>query len=288
MVSSFLILAILAGHVGQDQFGKIPFVNGGELLGGATSWGLVRPDPEGGWSRVCEEAFGPVVFFAVGQGDRVLMGGIDGLSTTTDHGCSYQVQQNELTGEFTSAVWIDPLDASHLVVGTSTPSSTNGLWESFNGGDAWAPLLPVRAANFFNVVASDDGRLIAATGNNGSGQVLILRSEDAGATFDDLSDVATDYLVVHGLMFDQNDLLIGGFESTGQGFVDSVAFDGSQATSTRLGSTPRETTQAVIFAGDLFVVARNSTRGELYREDDSALGFSVVASGPGECIFVEP
>ncbi len=286
-MNSLLLIAFVAAHVGQDQFGKIPFVDGGTLIGGATSWGLVRPDPEGGWSRVCEEAFGPVVFFAIDQGERVLMGGIEGLSTTTDHGCSYTVVQNELTGEFTSALWIDPTNASHLIVGTSTVSATNGLWESSDGGDTWTELLPARPANFFNLAASDDGVLLAASGNNGAGEVLLLVSDDGGASFIDVSDVANQYPVIHALLFDGSTLLLGGFESTGQGFVDRVAFDGVSATATRLGSTPRETTQAALFQGELYVIAKNGTRGELYRANESALGFGVVPEGPSECVFVK-
>jgi hypothetical protein len=281
------------GHVGQDQFGRFPFVQpDASVAGGGTSWGIVRADERfGGWGRVCEEAFGPVVFFALEQpdavgGPRILIGGVEGLSLTTDDGCSYTPVDNELAGAFASALWVDPDDAAHLLLGTSTVGAENGIWESTDGGDAWREFLPRRPGNFFNLAVSDDGARVAASGNDGSGGVLLLLSDDGGTTFVDVSAAVAARPLIHALLFDGDALILGGINEASEGTVDRVAFDGAVATSTALGTVPRETTHAVRFAGELFVLARNGARGELYVENGSALGFGLVQGGPSDCLVV--
>ena len=286
-----VVAAAVVGHVGQDQFGKFPFVEGGAVVGGGTSWGLVRPTPGAGpdvWERVCEESFGPVVFFAVDQGVRgVLLGGVDGMFRSVDAGCSYQLVDNDLAGEFVSASWFDPHDADHLIIGTSTTNSDNGLWESFDGGDTFVEVRAPAALSYFNIAVSDDGEFVAANGSDGGGNNVLVVSDDGGASFVDVSDVAVAYPVVHALLFDGHDLLLGGLQATTQGFVDRVVFDGGAARSTRVGDTPREVKQAALFQGNLYVLANNGTRGELYIENDSALGFGLVDGGPTDCVFVK-
>ena len=283
---ALLSLLALPGHVGQEQFGRFPFVGaGGALVGGGTSWGLVRPDDDnGGWGRGCEEAFGRAVFFAVPQPGRVLLGGLDGLSTTTDDGCSYQQLDNALTGSYASAFWLDPHDDRHLLVGTSTVSADNGVWESHDGGDTFLPLLPRRPGGFFHLAVSDDGTQIAVTGSDTSGRTLLLMSNDRGASFVDVSDVVADYPLAHALVFDGDQLVLGGIDTASEGIVDHVAFDGVTASLAHLGTVPRETTTAVIFHDQLFVLSRNGARGELYVENGSVLGFGLVQGGPSDCL----
>ncbi len=289
------LTAPLIGHVGQDQFGKFPFVRDGVLVGGGTSWGLVRQTPGGGpddWQRVCEESFGPVVFFAVDQGERgVLLGGIDGMFRSIDGGCTYVPLENELQGEFVSASWFDPADADHMMVGTSTNNSNNALWESFDGGDSFTELRAAGELSYFNVTVSEDGEFIAANAVDTSvandGHNLLFFSDDAGASFVAASDVVDAYPVVHALGFDGHDLLLGGLQPSTQGFVDRVVFDGVSATATRIGETPREVRQGVVFQDALYVIANNGTRGELYKENDSDLGFGAVDGGPSDCVFVK-
>jgi hypothetical protein len=277
-------------HLGQDQFGRFPFVVDGRVVGGGTSWGLVLPDEVfGGFGRVCEESFGPAVTFALDQPaqGRVLLGGIQGLEVTTDGGCSWSVIDNDLNGAFPNGIWRDPNDPDHLIIGTSTISANNGVWRSRDGGDTVTQLIAPRVGNFFSIAASDDGVHIAVGGNNGQSAVLLLMSDDAGETFVDVSASVDERIIVTPLAYDGSALILGGLDPSTQGFIDRVVIDGDVATVTPVGTTPRQTTHAVVFGGDVFTVARNGARGELYRENDSALGFGVVAGGPSECLYLD-
>jgi hypothetical protein len=282
-----LLLLPLASHVGQDQFGRFPFVGDDDILGGGgTSWGVVLPDVEhGGWGRVCEEAFGPALFFALRQPGRVLLGGLDGLSVTSDDGCSYQRLENELAHRYASALWMDPDDNQHLLIGTSTPTADNGVWESFDGGNTFRSLLAARPGNVFSIAAAADTVHMALAGNDGAGRVLLLMSNDGGASFVDVSAALADRPVIHALLFDGDTLVLGGINGASEGTIDRVRFDGSTATTTVVGTTPRETTHAALFAGKLFVLARNGARGEVYVQNDSPLGFGLVQGGPTDCLF---
>jgi hypothetical protein len=290
LVNTLVVVALLVlpTHVGQEQFGRFPFVGDDEVFGGGgTSWGVVLPDVDnGGWGRVCEEAYGRAVFFAVQQPGRLLLGGLDGLSTTTDDGCSYQLVDNALAGSYASALWLDPHDARHLLVGTSTVSADNGIWESQDGGDTFAPVLARRPGAFFHLAVSDDGARLAASGSDPAGHTLMLLSNDAGASFVDVSDAVAAYPIAHALLFDGDALVVGGINSASEGVVDHLAFDGVTATLTHLGTVPRETTHAVRFLGQLYVLSRNGARGELYVENGSTLGFGLVQGGPSDCLAV--
>ncbi len=280
-------LLALPAHVGQDQFGRFPFVEADAVVGGGTSWGVVLPDENnGGWGRVCEEAFGPAVFFALRQPGRILLGGLDGLSSTTDAGCSYQQVDNVLAGTYASALWLDRNDDRHLIVGTSTVSADNGLWESRDSGDTFTALLPPRPGGFFRVAVSDDGVRIAASGIDAAARARLLFSADAGATFVDVTAAVADYPLVHALVFDGDLLVLGGINVSSEGIVDHVAFDGVAASLTPLGTVARETTAAVVFRDRLFVLSRNGARGEVYVKNDSPLGFGLVQGGPSDCLVV--
>jgi hypothetical protein len=287
----------VSAHLGQDQFGRFPFTSGGEVVGGGTSWGVVLPDDVfGGYARVCEESFGPIVTFVVSQPERgrVLLGGIRGVEATVDGGCSYEVLPNELSGLSPSGLWQDPDNPAHLLVATSTPSIDNGVWRSLDSGDTWAQVLTPRPGNLFAIAASPGGERIAVGGSvvetvEGGGlstRVSLLVSTDGGVTFDDVSDDVAERIIVTPLAWDEDALLVGGLDDSTQGFVDRLSFVGGQRVLTAIGVTPRQTTHAVVFADSLFVIARNGARGELYRANGSALGFGVVPDGPSECLFV--
>ena len=298
MVSALVgvvVLLLTAGsaraHLGQDQFGRFPFVASGAVVGGGTSWGLVLPDEVyGGYGRVCEESFGPALTFVVEQPGRILAGGVNGVEVTTDGGCTWNLLDNALAGRFPNALWVDPVDASHMLVGTSTIGADNGVWRSDDSGDTWTEVIAPRQGNFFSLAVNTDGTRIAVGGNDGVGGVVLLMSVDGGVAFTDVSAAvspeAAPRVIVTPLAFDGSELILGGLAPSTQGFVDRVSFDGTTISVSPVGVTPRQTTHAVVFDGDIFVIARNGARGELLRENGSALGFGVVVDGPSECVFV--
>lgn len=285
--------APVQAHLGQDQFGRFPFVVDDAIIGGGTSWGIVLPDEVfGGYGRVCEESFGPAVTFAIHQParGRILLGGINGLEATSDGGCSYTVVDNDLAGRFPNGLWQDPLDGDHLLAGTSTTTGVNGVWRSRDGGDTWTEVIAERQGNFFSTAASDGGQRIAVGGNDGDpagANVLLLVSVDGGATFVNVSSAVIERVIVAPLTWDGDALILGGLDPSTQGFIDRVTLDGTTPIITAVGTTPRQTTHAVVFGGEVFTIARNGARGELYRENDSALGFGAVPDGPSECLFKE-
>jgi hypothetical protein len=285
-------------HLGQDQFGRFPFVDAGDVVGGGTSWGVVLPDDVfGGYARVCEESFGPNVSFALSQParGRVLLGGLRGVEATTDGGCTYAVLPNALEGLFPSSLWEDPADPNHLVVTTATTSADNGVWRSRDGGDTWSIVVPPRPGSFFSVAASPGGEYMGVGGSvveaiAGGGlntRVLLFVSVDGGETFVDVSNDVAERVIATPLVWDDSALLVGGLDQTTQGFVDRLVLEDGRAVITPLGVTPRQTTHAVVFGEELLVIARNGARGELYRANGSALGFGVVPGGPSECLVDE-
>lgn len=290
LVTALLSSSAAVAHLGQDQFGRFPYVVDGTFAGGGTSWGVVRPDDVfGGWGRVCEESFGPAVTFSVWQPEfgRVLQGGISGVEISTDNGCSWTALDNELAGTFPNAFWQDPNDTHHWLVGTSTIGAENGLWRTQDGGDTWTEVLAPRLGNFFSVAVSDDGTRVAAAGNDGAQHVLLLWSSDGGLTFSDISGPVDARIIVSALAFRGDALVLGGLDASTQGFIDLVRVDeAGDVVVEPVGTTPRQTTHALVFNDTLYVVARNGARGELYRENDSPLGFGVVVDGPTDCLYV--
>jgi len=300
MLAALIVTAALAAHANEDQFGRFPFVNDeGVVVGGATSWGIVfADDVYGGYGRVCEEALGPVVFFVLQQparDNRLVVAGLHGLATSSDGGCSLLPIENDLKDAAVSAVYVDPADPLHLLLGTSTRDQDNGLWESFDGGDSVVPLrAPAAGVAFFALTAASDGR-IAASGTDETGGNLVLWSVDGGASFVDVSPLWSTEPIARVLAFDDDiddidGLLVGGLQQDLRGFVDRAARAAppqTTPTTVRLGTTPREVTRALRFRGDLYVLARNGVAGELLRADAAEeSGFATIAGGPGECAFV--
>lgn len=287
-----MLTLILAAHVNQDQFGRFPFVDDeGVLFGGGTSWGIVTPDDVyGGYGRVCEESFGPVVFFALYQpsrGDRLVLGGIEGMAQTSDGGCSLTPLENELAGEFVSALHVDANNPDHLIIGTSTPSSGNGIWESFDGGDSFRVLRALEEEVLWFGIAADDAGRIALSGSDANAINYVLYSEDGGATFEDVSSLWRDEPIARALVFDGDDLIVGGLLPNVRGFVDRAQLGVDPPTKTRIGTTPRDVTLAVTFRESLYVLSRNGLIGEMLREDASnKTGFVLVPGGPSDCAFV--
>ncbi len=285
-----LALAVaLVGHLGQDQFGQFPFVDDdGALVGGGTSWGVVLPDDAGRYGRVCEESFGPVVSFALyqhGRG-RVLLGGVDGISEATDGGCAQQVLDNGLRGAFVSAVHVDRNNPAHLLVTTATTASANGVWESVDGGDTFVQLWAAEGVSWF-AIAADDAAHVVVSGSDDDGQHHVASSRDRGATFSDVSALWRDEAAVRVLTFDGADVIVGGLSQDARGYVDRAQLTLDPPSKSRVGTAPRDVTQAVVFRDALYVLARTGVVGELLREArDSETGFALVPGGPSDCVFV--
>jgi hypothetical protein len=288
-------------HFGQEFFGRSPFVNDADevtAVGGLTTWGLVLPDDDGGYARVCEEAIGPQVGFAVLQRarGRVLLGTALGLEATSDDGCSYALLDNPLRGLVPAAVAAADRPGEQLYVVTATPDVDNGLYVSADGGDTFharGPLLPgsltaiaIDAADEHGVAGGPHGSVVVA-GARHDGRPLLARSTDGGSSFTALDAlVAARSQVDAVLVLADGTTVVGGLDTTATGFVDLVDATGAVRS---LPPLPRRVTHVVATSTHLFALARNGATGTLLSMslDATDAGWQATAAGgPTECVFV--
>ncbi|MBI1944124.1 MAG: hypothetical protein HYS27_00435 [Deltaproteobacteria bacterium] len=283
-----------AGHYGQDQAGKVPFVVGGTVLGGLTTWGLVSPVGDH-WERVCEEAIGPVAYFAYrrASGD-ILVGALDGLLITRDRGCSYQLLSGALDALSPSSM---ALANGSLFATSAQYGQQNGVFQSNDDGESWTPVYgPQADLLLFRISASADGSHLVATGSRSGASTapVVLVSTNGGSSFQDVSSGYAGYVIASAMGFleDGTSAMIAGLTSANESRV-LVASAGSYASPAIAGDIPGdpppEVKHGVSWQGAIWTVA--PLAGALFRKGPSDSAFVQVTdarSGPTNCIFVHP
>ncbi len=245
---------------------RAPFVEGGALIGGSTTWGIVLADGST-FARVCDEAPAMLASFHLLVGARVLVGGGPGLLTTDDQGCTYQPRALAGATDATAAV----VAGERLYVATGRPGFPNAVFVSDDDGLTFLPTaLSGTASPLWELVASPSGGVLVVSGDDlDLEQPLLRASLDQGAHWSsgplDLSPYASvralwasdvgDEVLVAAVEHDETPWLLS--LDAGLALVEAIA-------------APRALSHAVRKDGALFAVAdtealltRPATGGDL-------------------------
>ncbi len=301
VVAPLFLLAVtgtaepVAAHLGQEFFGRHPFVEDGAVVGGNTTWGLVLPAETGGdLARVCEEAVGPLVTFALAQPEhgRVILGTEVGLVQTSDAGCSASLLDNALRGNIPTAAAALPTDPETVFViasaSTAPADGPSGLWVSTDGGDSFVAIGPALTGALDVLAVDDIGSRVCVAGRAPGAPPLLRCSSDGGTTFANLDAVVNGRIRVSALvLLAGGDIVVAGLDATAEGFVDRIApaATGGPAIVAALGPLPRHVTHAAIVGDTLAVLARNGPRSGLFVTALSRPApFVLVDGGPTDCL----
>lgn len=275
---------------GELQSGELPFIVGGEIVGGQTTWGVITAGGDG-LRRVCDESFPLVRFVHRRPNGTFLVGADDGLHETTD-ACSYTKLATAVAERSASAVAVHATGA--MLVTTSALDSSNSIYRSEDGGATFVEVLTPRDdLLLFDVSFNAAGDRAIASGTDldtttetGVGVPVVLRSDDGGVTFQDVSADLQTFSFVRALGFDVDDqaALLGGVDEIGEGAL--LRLDAETSTPELLSTFPSEITHAVTFEGSRFVLARG---GAAFFKQDAGVGPFVAIgdnfTAPTDCLF---
>ena len=268
------------------QAGRMPLIENGAIVGGGTTWGLLLPDGDG-WVRACEESFStaPASFWRRAGDGTVLIGGQEGLLTTSDGGCTYDVVP--ALKDVAVSSYCEP-QRDHLFITSSSFGIENNVRESFDGGKTWTPTgLHEAGVLFLDVQATDDARSITVTGFStaSSDAPLVLRTSiDGGATWTtpDLDLSAFSFIRALGIDVDGESAIIAGLTKESHGRLMKLAPGGTSLTT--LGDFDLEVTHYASLDGARYALSRP---GRVFRERPGETTFTekVAPNAPNECLF---
>jgi photosystem II stability/assembly factor-like uncharacterized protein len=133
--------------------------------------------------------------------------GATGIYKTTDGGATWTDTTSAITSsEPYSDVRVDPNTPAtvYMAVGDPGGSAQNGVYKSTNGGGAWTPLsngpTGTAAGRIAIAVSKSNPQVIYVAAHDPStdGLYKLMRSDDGGATFTDLTGGAPDFLGFQG------------------------------------------------------------------------------------------
>jgi hypothetical protein len=283
---------------GQDPY----YDASGNFAGGLDSNGFALSDGNGGYTQVCLASFfaasGAGVIPAGQQADfskllpdgTLIVGGIGGLGTSHDGGCTFTMA-TDLAGKHVSALVVV---GNTLYTQTEDPTSPNGIWQSIDGGQQWTQAFPPeQGLLLFDMAASADGSHIVATGARFSSTPgpAVLVSADGGISFQDVSTGYASFTRVRAGSFDSDgtSILFGGFDSdpTNPGYIALAA--APYTTPNVIGRFPAEVRDVVVFQGTRFGLAYNAR--SVFKMAPGDTSFTQVSSkdtGPGSCLRLKP
>lgn len=187
LLASALLPALLSpaalAHLGAPE-GRFPFITSEGLIGGGTTWGIVRKDGER-WLRVCEEAFEELPPFYYRKSDGTLiLARSDGL-WLTDTGCHMDPGPSLFEGRRPSLLAVPRDRPATLFVATAMPNGGNGLYVSDDEGESFRPTgLADEDVSFRSLAVSEDGSLVyLAAIHLDSREPVVFVSEDGGVSF---------------------------------------------------------------------------------------------------------
>lgn len=266
--------------------GMTPFVEDGELVEAATTWGIVWPRGDV-FDRVCEEAPGERARFVLQARDAaggLLLGTSQGLLRTTDHGCTYVPVADETAGHMLTgaAVARDAPDVVYMV--SATAGAPGVLWRSTTGGTDAVAIWEGEGVLLSTVATSPDGQTVVAAGLHlASGQPRVLLSRDGGAQFAAATALESENAFVRGLAAEDDGTVgLALAKPDGQNALVRVDAAGAQ---TVVGTSEKAITAYRRFAGQDLV----ALGGQVHARWDAVAGaFVEDPSGPGLCLLDVP
>jgi len=184
---TLLLVLILApgsarGHDGS-LYGLQPFSEGGEFVGGATTYGLIlAEDGLNLWTCVETVDATPFWWHRVSS-ERIVVGTNQGIRLSEDGGCSWSTPEG-LAGELTSfSVAARRGVPQELIATTGAAEANNHVLRSEDGGLTWASVLQVEEAVIWRAVWDATGTELIAEVVYGDGRTVLYRSQEGGASW---------------------------------------------------------------------------------------------------------
>jgi MYXO-CTERM domain-containing protein len=267
------------------------------------TYGLLLTKNQGQrWDWICEGAVGfnsaedPMVSFTA---DGTLLAGIfEGLSTSTDHGCTWGFAGGALANHYVVDLAVDKVDPTKGVLVISNNAGVNDagvgvylgqLWQTSDSGKTWAQAgtnLPDQLLGLTVDTAPSDPNRVYVSGRMGPPDYkgVLQRSDDRGATWQELpipgsDDKALPYIGA----IDPNDpdvIYVRLDSSPGDHLV--VSKDGGHTWSSAFDTTGDMLGFAL--SPDGATVAVGGPKDGLWTAPSSTLSFTKVASVGALCL----
>lgn len=281
-------LVALAGTGAHAHFGipggRVPFVSGGALIGGAASDGILFEE-DGRWLQVCDEALGAIGFFhhRTASG-AVLVGTSRGFLSTDDGGCTYAPVAGAFEGTSVAALAV-ALAVPERIFLIANDDDGAHLYRSDDAGLRFDLSASFTGTRLLSVVVSDDAsRLYLSGAVTETEAPLALVSLDAGETFAERAFWPDDalYVQLEGLDIDGQHLVALVYGDTPSSTLLQV--DEQLASPVELHTFDALVTGFAAFGQRRFVQELNQF---LYVQDASVPGssFALVEDGPTTCLM---
>jgi MYXO-CTERM domain-containing protein len=206
VISCLLGCATLAhAHGGLPVSQKIlRQANGDTMYIPVVYWGLWVGKAGGPWTWICEELINNYRFrrFALSSDGVFYTTNQQGITLSTDHGCTWVNATGAIAQLHTTDVDVDPSDGMTAYVstgdgGTATADggvipASNAVFVTHDHGTTWTPLAGLAAASArlfqsVRVAPSSSSRLyVSSAASQPPFSVTVHRSSDGGSTFTDL------------------------------------------------------------------------------------------------------
>ncbi|MFP2934006.1 WD40/YVTN/BNR-like repeat-containing protein [Pyxidicoccus sp. 3LG] len=193
-------------HAGLPETSNVTVRRGHpeDFFVGATFGAVISRDSGQTWRWICPDAMGyggwrPESFLWREAGDIIAATG-SALLRSPDGGCSWNTHPH-FKSTWVTGLSAHPTDDRILYAVTGRPTVANGVYRSEDGGETWVATPLVRTGLNLNGVRVSpvDPRRIYATGDEG-GKLMLFRSDDAGATWQESSHALPDLLRPYDLV----------------------------------------------------------------------------------------
>lgn len=288
---AFVALALLSppasAHIGAPE-GRAPFVAGDVLLGGGTTWGIIKKS-EDRWLRVCEESLGgpPAFYFRQPTAGRILIARADGL-WLTDDGCTLE-EGPALFANAQPALLLAPRGAvGTIFVATSKAEGDNTLYKSLDEGASFvATALANENVSLRSAAASDDGQDLYVGGIYLDTRApVVFVSRDGGESFLSAAPFAESTAAANVLGVDPvtGEVALVLLDPDVQGSILALA-DADLSSLSELAAFDSVASDFLVHDNAWLVI---EGRQRLYRRAKSASEFTLVEGGPTRCLLKLP
>ncbi len=287
VITTLFVAQDAAAHFGAPE-GRWPFLVEGELIGGGTTWGIVRK-AEDRWLRVCEEAIEepPAFYYRQPSSGRLLLARSDGL-WLTDDGCSLDAKPS-VFDDARPSLLAEPRDLpTTLYVATSSSTGDNGLFLSTDEGQTFTPTsLQHEDVSFRSLAVSDDGEKIYLGGIYLDSRLpVVFVSLDGADTFEPKSPWPESVAAANVLGIDPGtgEVALTLLDPDVTGSTLALA-SGDLATSTTLAEFEGVVSDFLVH-DDAWLVIEGRQR--YFRRKKGDAEFTLVDGGPTRCLLKLP
>lgn len=175
----------------------------GDLVGVASSIGLMRVDADK--IRLFQNYPAPIAWASLRADGAVLVGGSQGMASTTDWGCTWGAEGGELAARNTAVFAPDPVSGAPLLIGTADEDGDDAIWRTDDGGLNWSRVDGTDSAAPYRAIAWLPGadQFVAVAAHGDATPATLRLAEASGLEWETLADA---------LPAGANPRLLGGLE----------------------------------------------------------------------------